>query len=189
MTKYFIFDFVILMIGMVGCGGAAQGNSVMNPVCLRAIERLQSLIPPSSEYSNLELEIYEILEPVNSTADGSQIVPHLFLFMERMADYPKADLGTRGPQIHFIEKQKGYEEHLVSSLMRRPTMGTVLMVNAILNTDLSKSKREYWLGLLHEVSKRASTEKCVRDFAIRFINYQMGFEENPPVTDQDDDRQ
>ena len=68
-----------------------------------------------------------------STADVDvESVEPILRFME---EHPTLDYGMPGPLVHFIEEfyLKGYEEKLIESVSRKPTMMTVWMLNRVLN--------------------------------------------------------
>lgn len=64
---------------------------------------------------------------------GISAVEPLLLFMER---HPLSDFGMPGAIVHYMEKfyQKGYEDLLIASVTRRPTLHTIWMINRIKNT-------------------------------------------------------
>src|SRR5258706_1872315 len=74
----------------------------------------------------------ELTEAWSSTQVGIECVGPILRFME---EHPGLDYGMPGPLVHFIEEfyLKGYEERLIESVARKPTMLTVWMLNRVLN--------------------------------------------------------
>ena len=86
-----------------------------------------------------------------------------------MERHPLTDFGRPGPIVHFVERfyKKGYEEELLLSLKRMPTLHTVWMLNRLINgTD----QAEVYLGLLKEISENASYNKEIREEALHFLS-------------------
>lgn len=87
---------------------------------------------------------------------GIESVEPILRFIE---DHPNLDYGMPGPLVHFIEEfyLKGYEERLIESVGRKPTMMTVWMLNRILNGTEEPAKR---LPLVRAMSQAASNTKA-----------------------------
>ena len=86
-----------------------------------------------------------------------------------MERHPLTDFGRPGPIVHFVERfyKKGYEEELLLSLKRMPTLHTVWMLNRLINgTD----QAEVYLNLLKEISENASYDKEIREEALHFLS-------------------
>jgi hypothetical protein len=61
-----------------------------------------------------------------------------------MEDHPSIEYGTPGALVHFVERfyGKGYEDKLVESVKRKPTLSTVWMLNRLINgTKVPDTKR------------------------------------------------
>ena len=85
-----------------------------------------------------------------------------------MERHPLTDFGSPGPIVHFVERfyKKGYEEELLLSLKRMPTLHTVWMLNRLVNgTD----QAEVYLDLLKEISENTSYDKEIREEALHFL--------------------
>ena len=66
-----------------------------------------------------------------------------------------------------ILKEKGYEEELLLSLKRMPTLHTVWMLNRLINgTD----QAEVYLELLKAISENTSYDKEIREEALHFLS-------------------
>ena len=71
--------------------------------------------------------------------------------------------------MHFVETfyKKGYEEKLISSLKRMPTVHTVWMLHRIIN---GTEHPEHYLSILKQISEDESYHKEVRDMALEFLS-------------------
>jgi hypothetical protein len=96
--------------------------------------------------------------------------------MERL---PQSDLGSPGPLVHTLERLAGYEDELVKSIHRHPTVLSVWMVNRILNADLSVDKRESYLAVLHDAEAHNLASQNVREDAHDFIELQSRKRQSP----------
>ena len=73
-----------------------------------------------------------------------------------MEENPNIDFGNPGPMVHFMETyyKKGYEELLLASVNRNPTMHTVWMINRIINDPNLKDKQKYLNVLKMQLYKK-----------------------------------
>lgn len=84
-----------------------------------------------------EVLLDNILDDLFENEDADKVIPTLFDLIEK---YPGADLGTPGPTVHTLESFDGqYEDHLFSSLDKKPAPLTVLMLNRIINALIDPS--------------------------------------------------
>ena len=74
-----------------------------------------------------------------------------------------------GAIVHFVERfyKKGYEELLVESIKRKPTMHTVWMLNRIING--SENKKDY-IELMKAIIEHNDIEDEIRNQARAFMN-------------------
>lgn len=63
---------------------------------------------------------------------GVESVEQILKFME---EHPFIDYGAPGPLVHYVERffGHGYEEKLLDSIRRKPTLPTIGMLNAVIN--------------------------------------------------------
>lgn len=96
---------------------------------------------------------------------GIEAVEPLLQLMER---HPLDDFGAPGAIVHFVERfyKKGYEELLVKSIKRKPTMHTVWMLNRIING--SENKKDY-IELMNNIIECNDFEEEIRNQARTFI--------------------
>lgn len=101
---------------------------------------------------------------------GISAVEPLLLFMER---HPLSDFGMPGAIVHYVEQfyKKGYEDLLMASVVRRPTMHTVWMINRIKNAGENSEKYE---KILKDILEKQEVEKEIKDSVKEF--YQNNFQ-------------
>ncbi|HZR58475.1 MAG TPA: hypothetical protein VFA74_16500 [Terriglobales bacterium] len=139
------------------------------------ITGLRTLTPSDFDYNNISARggerLSELTDALMAIPGGSSeaAIEELFSVMERM---PDAELGSPGPLVHTLEKLKGYEQELIRSVRRCPTLLSVWMVNRILNTDLSSDVRQSYMLLLKEAATRSDLPKAIRDNAHHFVELQ-----------------
>lgn len=97
---------------------------------------------------------------------GIEAVTPLLELMER---HPMDDFGMPGAIVHFVERfyKNGYEELLIESVKRRPTMHTVWMLNRVMNG--SENKNDY-LKIMKEVTERSDVEEAIKNSASEFMD-------------------
>ena len=119
-------------------------------------------------------ETEEVIIQIESTDNSSnEIFNYIESILLLMEENPDLDYGERGPLVHFMEKyyRKGYEERLVDSIKRRPTMQTVWMINRIINDPKLLNKQDY-LDVLSSVANYDNIDKVVKDEINSFLDYQ-----------------
>jgi hypothetical protein len=87
---------------------------------------------------------------------------------------PDVDLGSPGPLVHTLERLHGYEDELMRSVRRQPSLLSVWMVNRMLNTNLSQDARHSYMALLNEAFSHPHASKTVREDVRGFIELQTG---------------
>jgi hypothetical protein len=106
----------------------------------------------------------ELTDALTTVPDPERAVPEMFALMERL---PDTDLGSPGALVHTLERWRGsYEEDLVLSVARCPSVLSVWMVNRILNSDLSPVARQRYLALLEHAAAHPKAPESVRGLAI-----------------------
>lgn len=96
---------------------------------------------------------------------GIEAVTPLLQLMER---HPMDDFGMPGAIVHFVEQfyKKGYEQLLIESVERRPTMHTVWMLNRVMNG--TENKNDY-LEIMKAVTSRSDIEDEIKNLAKEFL--------------------
>ena len=127
------------------------------------IQRMEAGMQDNEDFETVMMDCMEEIEENYNQLDSVQTLLRL---MER---HPLTDFGSPGPIVHFVERfyKKGYEEELLLSLKRMPTLHTVWMLNRLINgTD----QAEVYLELLKEISENASYNKEIREEALHFLS-------------------
>lgn len=127
------------------------------------IQKMEAGMQDNEDFENVMMDCMAEIEENYNQLDSVQ---PLLRLMER---HPLTDFGSPGPIVHFVERfyQKGYEEELLLSLKRMPTLHTVWMLNRLINgTD----QAEVYLELLKELSENASYDKEIREEALHFLS-------------------
>ena len=127
------------------------------------IQKMEAGMQDNEDFENVMMDCMAEIEENYNQLDSVQ---PLLRLMER---HPLTDFGSPGPIVHFVERfyQKGYEEELLLSLKRMPTLHTVWMLNRLINgTD----QAEVYLDLLKEISENASYDKEIREEALHFLS-------------------
>lgn len=115
----------------------------------------------SDDFEEVQEECIYQIEKENL---GISVVEPLLLFMER---HPLSDFGMPGAIVHYVEQfyKKGYEDLLVDSVIRRPTLHTVWMINRIKNAGENSDKYEKILNdILEKQDVDEAVKNSVRDF-------------------------
>lgn len=116
--------------------------------------------------SDFEVVLDEYMEEIENNYNQLETVKPLLELMER---HPLIDFGSPGGIVHFVEKfyKKGYEEELLDSLKRMPSLHTIWMLNRLINgTD----NPENYLSLMKEISQSETYSKEIRDQALYFLS-------------------
>lgn len=127
------------------------------------IQKMEAGMQDNEDFENVMMDCMEEIEENYNQLDSVQ---PLLRLMER---HPLTDFGSPGPIVHFVERfyKKGYEEELLLSLKRMPTLHTVWMLNRLINgTD----QAEVYLELLKEISENTSYDKEIREEALHFLS-------------------
>lgn len=120
--------------------------------------------------SNIGSDDFEYIMEKNISKleeQGAEIeaVEPLLKLMER---HPLEDFGMPGAIVHFVERfyKNGYEQLLVDSVKRRPTLHTVWMLNRILNAN---ENREYYANVMEEIINSDNLEEEIINQAKAFL--------------------
>lgn len=120
------------------------------------------------EDDEVTYEFDDAIEELGQLDLGLSSVESLLVFMEK---HPFTDFGMPGEIVRYMERfyRQGYEELLVKSIKRCPTIHTLFMLNRLINGG---SDREYYMALLKEVTERTDIERKIRDVAQEYIDFQ-----------------
>jgi hypothetical protein len=98
---------------------------------------------------NFDDEIGPIADALEERKAGVETIDVILRFME---DNPNLEYGTPGPLVHFMEKfyRRGYEDALTASVLRRPMMHTIWMLNRLINGASDRTERQRLIDLLEK---------------------------------------
>src|SRR5262249_10173100 len=107
----------------------------------------------------------ELTDAWSRAGGGVETIEPVLQFIEQ---HPTIDFGMPGPLVHFVEKfrGRGFEEKLMESVERKPTLPTVWMLNRVLNgTFAGPAKRR-----LHEVMERVRDNQAADQNTVKLAN-------------------
>jgi hypothetical protein len=95
-------------------------------------DEISSLLGSMAQSDNFEWESETLIDQWESSNVGFEAVEPTLRFME---EHSSIEFGTPGPLVHFVENfyGNGYEEKLLESFSRKPTMHTAWMLNRLIN--------------------------------------------------------
>ena len=90
-----------------------------------------------------------------SLGAGIEVVEPILRFME---GHPSIEYGMPGALVHFVERfyEKGYEESLIRSTNRKPTLSTIWMLNRVINGATMPDKRQLLIEILQQAKSHPS---------------------------------
>ncbi|WP_300672168.1 hypothetical protein [Desulfoluna sp.] len=128
--------------------------------------KLTKLNPEEDEFV---LQVDDLIESIHQE-HHEELIPTIFCFFEK---FPLNDCGAPGTLVHFIEDYyPKYKQLLLDSLKREPAYNTILMVNRISNSNLSKEERQEYESVLFNVIEDGNISEELRNEAKHFIEYQ-----------------
>jgi hypothetical protein len=118
-------------------------------------EQLEAIASPDDVASSTA----ELTEAWSAANVGVESLEPILRFME---EHPDLEYGMPGPLVHFIEEfsLKGYEERLIESVGRRPTILTVWMLNRVLNGTKEPAKRQALVRAMRQAASNPKTGKA-----------------------------
>ena len=126
------------------------------------INDLNNYAPVNDEWDSLD----ELIEEA-SEFSGEAIVKALLNVLER---YPNNDgYGVFWSIVHSLEAIGGYEKELVNSISRQPHEMSILMLNRLINGNVTEIDGELIVNILLNISKNESFEKEFREQAKGFV--------------------
>ena len=105
----------------------------------------------------------ECMSEIEKKDLGLSAVEPLLQFIER---HPVSDFGMPGEIVHYLESLEGYEDKLVDSINRRPTLHTVWMINRIKNTGENYEK---YTKILNRVLECKDIEDEIKESVKQFL--------------------
>ena len=116
------------------------------------LEEIIKTMENKIDSDDFEVVMIDCMETVESDYNELSSIEPLLQMIER---HPLTSFGSPGPIVHFVETfyKKGYEEKLISSLKRMPTVHTVWMLHRIIN---GTEHPEHYLSILKQISEDES---------------------------------
>lgn len=128
---------------------------------------LMKLKPEDDEFLTL---VDDLIESIPEEIHLS-FIPSIFKFFET---HPLSECGMPGGLVHLVEKfYPSYERILKNSLQKTPSYSSMLMVNRILNSNLSKNNRKEYTDILVRLSNDNNMEEKLRSKAKSILKYQL----------------
>ena len=106
------------------------------------------------------------MHEIEETNLGIDAVEPLLSLMER---HPLSDFGMPGAIVHYVERfyKNRYEDLLISSVVRRPTLHTVWMINRIKNADENSERYE---KILRDILTKQDVEDEIKNSVKGFLS-------------------
>lgn len=132
---------------------------------MSAMETIVNEIENNIGSDDFEYIMEENISKLEEQGAGIEAVEPLLKLMER---HPLEDFGMPGAIVHFVERfyKNGYEQLLVDSIKRRPTLHTVWMLNRILNAN---ENREYYASIMEDIANSDNLEEEIINQAKAFL--------------------
>ena len=113
--------------------------------------------------------ISEIIEKLIKLENNSEAIQPILELIERNSDI---DYGGPGPLGHFLEKhsKKGYEELLLKSIARKPTVYTLDLLHRLV-TDKENPNHKIYLDLMIKISLSTNYPEDIIESAKENLSY------------------
>jgi len=108
---------------------------------------------------------YEVIDKIKETENPFKYVEP---FLRLMEENPDADFGLPGPLVHFMESFNGYEDLLLQSVNRKPTIFTVWLVKRVIN-DPKLENRDRYIDVLKKILNNDTVNKDVKQEVLRYL--------------------
>lgn len=130
------------------------------------IEKLIKQMEEHIDCDDFEEVQEECLFQIEQENLGISAVEPLLFFMER---HPLSDFGMPGSIVYYVEQfyKKGYEDLLIASVIRRPTLHTVWMINRIKNANENVDKYE---KVLNDILEKQDVEKEIKTYVKELLS-------------------
>lgn len=111
---------------------------------------------------------YDITEELEGYEDTFETIEPILKLMEQN---PDIDFGSPGPLVHFVERyyKVGYEEKLVQSIEKTPTLHTVWMLNRIVN-GADGEQKVYYIKVLQNVLNSPNITEELSSRTVEFLS-------------------
>lgn len=120
---------------------------------------------------------YDIVDKMKAEKIEKESVEPILQLMEK---YPLVEFGTPGALTHFIESFakedfEWYENLIVQSVKRKPTVHTVWLLNRVINVSTEEVKEEY-IQIMKDVYNNENIHKEIKAVSKNFLENQEELE-------------
>ena len=130
------------------------------------LELIIRKIEDNIDSDDFEVIMIECMQNIESDYNEPDSIEPLLKLMER---HTLTSFGSPGAIVRFVETfyKRGYEEKLIASLKRMPTVHTVWMLHRIMNGE---DNTEDYLSLLKRISENEDYDEEIRYEALHFLS-------------------
>lgn len=109
----------------------------------------------------------ECIKIVKERNVGSKAIEPLIKLMERNE---LVSFGQPGSIVHYLESLDNYEDYLIDSIKRNPTLHTIWMLNRLINKH-DENKKVY-LELMKNVLNKDNINVKIKNFSKELVEFQ-----------------
>jgi|SRR5690554_286950 len=140
------------------------------------LEPIINFLENNSDWWTVESEFwllqYEIVDRMKADNVGIESIQPILELMEK---YPLVEFGTPGSLTHFIEDfhtkdAQFYDNCVVQSVTRNPTVHTVWLLNRITN-GTKPENREQYIQIMRSIYNNQSIHNEIRTATKNFLEY------------------
>ena len=140
------------------------------------IEPIEKWLEENEEWWSNESEFwllqYDIVDKMKAENIGMESVLPILELMEK---YPLVEFGTPGALTHFIESfseknNDWYDNLVVQSVKKHPTVHTVWLLNRILNASTGEKRKEYF-QIMESIYNDKTLHEDIQEVAKSFLKY------------------
>ena len=141
------------------------------------IEEITRQLEQIASDENFEYLAERLSESWIMSGVGAEAVEPIVKFMEA---HPEIDFGAPGALVHMIERPFGaesterdsYEDVVLASIKRKPTMHTAWLLYRIINATSSSTKRDSFIQAFSDALGKQTLDEPTREQIMRFLEYQ-----------------
>jgi hypothetical protein len=134
-------------------------------------EDINYLLECIAHTNDFAMRSADLVDQWRSWNIGFEAVEPILKFME---GHPAIEFGTPGALVHFVETlyrsyKDDYEEKLLESVSRRPTLHTVWMLNRLINGTKMPSEKVRFVAAMAWAKKNPLADPVTLDEISRFL--------------------
>ena len=116
----------------------------------------------------LEGQIYDAYRRVDSESpEFRSTFPEIFRLFERFQD---DEFGNPGILIGLLEEHGGFEEELLLSLERQPSIHGLVLVNRLLCRRIRRARKSIWIDLVRKCTRHPNITSYCTEFANEILD-------------------